>query len=133
MAWIEETDRSSTIPVSGVTGCNPGEVLSSITGALSADTYGKKVILASSWTLASGASYELKPFGTCIPWLESTGGACTKTWGRVTGMNPDGFALTDGNHTVDVLWSGEPVQIGGFVIVTGGYIGERRFQAAKIE
>lgn len=133
MVWIEETDRSATIPISGITGCSPENVLMSVTGALSTGADGMILLQASSWTLASGADYELEPFGTCISRLDSASGFRVKTWGRVTGIDSDGFTLSDADYSVNVIWPGEQPQVGSFLVVTGGYTGLHRFQATKIE
>ncbi|MHB9038787.1 MAG: right-handed parallel beta-helix repeat-containing protein [Armatimonadota bacterium] len=132
-AWIEETDRSATIPVLGIPGCSPGNVLSSITGALTTDSQGKPVILASSATILSGASYSLKPYGTRISWLESIAGACVRTWGKVMSVLPNGFVIRDGNNETSVRWSGSGIDTGRYVAVTGGYIEGGEFQATGVE
>lgn len=131
--WIEETDRSSTVRVLGITGCSPGSVLSSVTGTSSVDTYGKPVILASAWEVLNGACYGLEPFGTRISWLDSIVGTYVKTWGRVKNTDSYRFQMQDGVNTLDVLWWGMGVQPDSYVIVTGGYIGNGQFQADKVE
>jgi hypothetical protein len=132
-AWIEETDRSATIPIMGMPDCNPGSVLSSITGTLATDANSKPIILASSGTILPGASYKLRPFGTCISWLNSTAGACVRTWGQVTTVSAAGFSIRDGSDEISVRWSGSAVDTGRYVAVTGGYIGGGEFQATEVD
>ncbi|MCE5313964.1 MAG: right-handed parallel beta-helix repeat-containing protein [Armatimonadota bacterium] len=132
-AWIEETDRSATIAIVGIPGCSPGDVLSSITGTIATDSDGKPTILPSSWTILTGATHSLQPYGARVSWLKSIVGARVRTWGEVVSASSEGFTIRDGSDEVFVLWTGGQVETGRYVAVTGGYIGGGSFQGIAVD
>ncbi|MCE5323582.1 right-handed parallel beta-helix repeat-containing protein [bacterium] len=131
--WIEEIDRSATIGVQGVSDCSPGDVISSLIGTISVDDNEKRYISVSSWEKLEGAGYDLVPYGTRISWLDSAVGTYMKTWGRMIKTDNDGFQLSDGENSIDVLWSGMEIRPHSYVVVTGGYIGYGQFQAYNVQ
>ncbi len=130
-AYIQEPDRACGIAVRGLSGCAQGDVIASISGTLSTDPSGARVLEADSGSSLIPGAYQPRPLAVRLSWLSSTTGRYVRTWGRVTEVFDGGFTISDGSTPVTVQWSGG-VSAGSFVRLEGVYTINGRFRTASV-
>lgn len=118
--YLQSPDRSAAIAVQGLTGYHAGDLLANVTGTLSTNPGGARILTASSSVLHAAGACTPKPLGTPISRMKSMTGLRATTWGRVTEILAGGFRLSEGDTAVAVRWAGS-VQMGALVSVTGVY------------
>jgi len=140
--YIQEPDRASAIAVTGLFGFARSDIVSSVTGTLSTNPMGVRVLNASSSSIYQYGRCDPRPVAARPSWLPSALGLYARTWGRVTGVATDGFSLTDGTNGTDrtdgtnglyVRLPGNNVAIGDFVCVTGVYTANGDFRASGVQ
>lgn len=114
--YLQEPDRSSAIAVTGLAGCSPGQIVTSVIGTLAG-----RALSASSYSVCSSGTFSPRPLGCRISWLGTVEGIRAVTWGRVAALTSDGFELRDGQDAIRVRYAGPSPQVGEFVTVTGAY------------
>lgn len=117
LTYLEEPDRIAAISVTGLAGCSRGQVVS-LTGALGT-VGGERILHATNCCVCPGVSYPLEPLALPLSCLSARHGILACTWGRVSALSADGFILTSGGASVDVLWRGVCPAIGTSVAITG--------------
>ncbi len=128
--YLQSPDRSAAIAVQGLNGYNVGDLLASVTGTVSTNPGGAKILSASASTLHAAGRHIPEPLGSTLTRVNRMIGLRTKTWGRVTEILPGGFRLSDGETGVPVRWAGA-VQLDSIVSVTGVYTLDSDFLASE--
>ena len=131
--YVQEPDRSSAIVVNGVSGFARGDMVSSVSGTLSTNARGVRILDASSAALYAYGWLDPRPVAARPSWLPSALGLYVRTWGRVTGVATDGFTLTDGTDELHVRAPGSSIETGNLVCVTGAYTAEGDFRASGVQ
>lgn len=124
--YLQEPDRSAAIAITGIPGLAVGQVVRSVTGTLTTDPNGERILVCNSSTL-SGLSYPLEPLGAPISSLNNLTGMRARTWGVVAALEPGGFILRDGPHSIRVKSTAPSPDAGDCISVdgartVGGYI-----------
>lgn len=131
ITYVQEADRSTAIPVRGLTGCSTGKIITSLTGTLSTSRQ-TRTLTAASFTLSSATIYKPKPLGTRLQWLRSLTGVRTLTWGKVDSVSPTGFTLRDGDYTLDVRLANPGVGVGNYISVVGSCVLDGSFVGESV-
>lgn len=111
-SYLEAPDRSSAIAVRGLTGRRVGDLLSSVTGVVSTNAEGRRIMTVSASTLHGADIYTPEPLGMTIRDLSRITGLRVNICGRVTGLHPGGFTFSDGTASIPVRWAGSvPIDV----------------------
>lgn len=132
ITYIQEPDRAGAVAAAGLTGCAQGDVIASVSGTISTDPNGARVLEASSGSSPIRGAYQPKPLAVRPSWLESATGLYVRTWGSVTEVFDGGFTISDGSVSATVRWSGPSVSLGSYVGVTGIHAIDEEFAAVDI-
>ena len=128
--YVQEPDRASAIAVTGLSGRARGEIMATVTGTLSTNAQGVRVLNATASSAHPYGSCNPRPLAARPSWLPV--GLYTRTWGRVIGVSPSGFMLSNGSTQLSVRWSGGGVAMGDFVSITGAYTAGGDFKASAV-